>query len=68
MTYPLPNTLSQYTFLTHLLDVSYEHIISTQSQVQPGEAVRFRDYAGADVKLEGKEYRVVRAYDILAKM
>lgn len=38
-----------------------------QIQVKPGDGVRFRDFAGADVKLEGVEYRVVRAYDILAR-
>lgn len=36
-------------------------------QVAPGDGVRFRDFAGADVKIEGVEYRVIRAYDILAK-
>jgi chaperonin GroES len=36
-------------------------------QVVPGDGVRFREFAGSDVKIEGVEYRVVRAYDILAK-
>eukprot|EP01038_Epipyxis_sp_PR26KG_P010632 gene10632-14277_t len=36
-------------------------------QVKPGDGVRFRDFAGSLVKLEGKEYIVVRSYDILAK-
>jgi chaperonin GroES len=36
-------------------------------QVAPGDGVRFRDFAGSDVKIEGVEYRVIRAYDILAK-
>jgi chaperonin GroES len=38
-----------------------------QAQVEPGDKVRFRQYAGTNVKLEGKEYKVLRAYDILAK-
>ena len=36
-------------------------------QVAPGEGVRFRDFAGSDVKIEGVEYRIIRAYDIIAK-
>jgi chaperonin GroES len=36
-------------------------------QVKPGDGVKFRDFAGSVVKLEGVEYVVVRAYDILAK-
>jgi chaperonin GroES len=36
-------------------------------QVTPGDNVRFRDFAGTEVKIEGKEYLVIRAYDILAK-
>ena len=36
-------------------------------QVKPGDHVRFRDFAGTEVKIEGKEYLVIRAYDILAK-
>lgn len=36
-------------------------------QVQPGDNVRFRDFAGSEIKLEGEEYVVIRAYDILAK-
>lgn len=35
-------------------------------QVVPGDSVRFRDFAGSDVKIEGIDYRVIRAYDILA--
>ena len=35
--------------------------------VVPGESVKFRDYAGADVKLEGDDYIVVRIPDCLAK-
>jgi co-chaperonin GroES (HSP10) len=30
--------------------------------------VKFRDYAGANVKLEGQEHAIIRAYDILAKV
>lgn len=36
-------------------------------QVAPGDNVRFRDFAGTEVKIEGKEYLVIRTYDILAK-
>jgi len=36
-------------------------------QVSVGENVRFREFAGTEVKLEGVEYLVIRAYDILAK-
>ena len=35
--------------------------------VAPGDGVRYRDHAGADVKLEGQEYQVVRATEIFAK-
>lgn len=36
-------------------------------QVAPGENVRFREFAGTEVKLDGVEYLVIRAYDILCK-
>ena len=36
-------------------------------QVKPGDGVRFREFAGSVVKLEGSEYIVLKAYDILAK-
>ena len=36
-------------------------------QVAAGDNVRFRDFAGTEVKIEGKEYLVIRSYDILAK-
>ena len=36
-------------------------------QVAAGDNVKFRDFAGTEVKIEGKEYLVIRAYDILAK-
>lgn len=36
-------------------------------RVAPGDRVRFRDYAGSEIKLEKKSYLVIRAYDILAK-
>lgn len=36
-------------------------------QVSPGENVRFREFAGTEVKIEGLEYLVIRVYDILAK-
>lgn len=35
--------------------------------VIPGDGVRFRDFAGSDIKIEGIDYRVIRGYDILAK-
>lgn len=35
--------------------------------VKVGDGVRFRDFSGADVKLEGVEYRVVRATEIICK-
>lgn len=35
--------------------------------VAVGESVKFRDYAGADVKLDGADYVIVRAADCLAK-
>lgn len=37
------------------------------TQVKPGDFCRFREYAGTEVKLDGEDYLVVRAYDILAK-
>lgn len=36
-------------------------------QVAAGNGVRFRDFAGTEVKIEGKEYLAIKAYDILAK-
>ena len=36
-------------------------------RVAPGDNVRFRDFAGSEVKIDKKEYLVIRAYDILAK-
>jgi chaperonin GroES len=36
-------------------------------QVQPGDGVKFREYGGNQVKIQGKEYMVVRAHDIVAK-
>lgn len=35
--------------------------------VQPGDMVKFRDFAGNEVEIDGKEYSVVRMVDILAK-
>lgn len=35
--------------------------------VAPGDGVRFREYAGSYVKLNGAEHIVIRSYDILAK-
>jgi len=35
--------------------------------VKPGDQVKFRDFAGNEVEIEGKEYSVVRMADILAK-
>lgn len=36
-------------------------------QVSPGDGVRFREFAGSQVKLGTDEYIVLRTYDILAK-
>ncbi len=38
-----------------------------QIQVKEGDNVRFRNFAGNEVKLDGQEFLVIRAYDILAK-
>ena len=35
-------------------------------QLKIGDHVKFRDFAGSDVKLNGKTHAVIRAYDILA--
>lgn len=37
----------------------------TQSPVQPGDAVKFKEYAGNEVRIEGKPYTVVKMVDIL---
>ena len=37
-------------------------------QLNVGDRVKFRDFAGSDVRLGDKEYAVLRAYDILAKV
>jgi chaperonin GroES len=38
----------------------------TPSPVQPGDYVKWRDYAGNEVKIEGKEYSLVKMVDLLA--
>jgi chaperonin GroES len=35
--------------------------------VKPGDMVKFRDFAGNEVEIEGKEYSVVKMSDVLAK-
>ena len=35
--------------------------------VSVGESVKFKDYAGADIRLDGEDYIVVRVPDCLAK-
>jgi chaperonin GroES len=36
-------------------------------EVAPGDFVKFRDFAGNEVEIEGEEYSVVQMFDILAK-
>lgn len=36
-------------------------------QVSPGDHVKFRDFAGSEIKLDNKDHLVIRNYDILAK-
>jgi chaperonin GroES len=38
-----------------------------EMEVQPGDFVKFRDFAGNEVEIEGQEYSVVRMADILAR-
>jgi chaperonin GroES len=38
-----------------------------EPQVKSGDNVRFRDFAGNEIKLDGGDYLVIRAYDVLAK-
>lgn len=38
-----------------------------EMEVKPGDFVKFRDFAGNEVEIEGEEYSVVRMADILAK-
>jgi chaperonin GroES len=38
-----------------------------EMEVSPGDYIKFRDYAGNEVEIEGEEYTVVRMLDILAK-
>ncbi|KAL7581603.1 hypothetical protein ACA910_022160 [Epithemia clementina (nom. ined.)] len=38
----------------------------TPSPVKPGDSVKFKDYAGNDVMIEGKPYSVVKMVDILS--
>jgi chaperonin GroES len=35
-------------------------------QVKPGDNVRFREFAGFEIKIEGEAYNVIRCYDILS--
>jgi chaperonin GroES len=36
-------------------------------EVAPGDNIKFREYFGNEVELDGEEYSVVRMGDILAK-
>jgi chaperonin GroES len=38
-----------------------------EMEVSPGDCIKFRDYAGNEVEIDGEEYTVVRMLDILAK-
>lgn len=38
-----------------------------EMEIAEGDFIKFRDYAGNEVEIEGEEYTVVRAMDILAK-
>ena len=38
-----------------------------EMDVNPGDMVKFRDFAGNEVTIQGKEYSVVKMVDILAK-
>lgn len=38
----------------------------TPSPVQVGDIIKYKDYAGNEVNIEGKEYSVVKMVDILA--
>ncbi|KAL3904260.1 MAG: hypothetical protein SGILL_010138 [Bacillariaceae sp.] len=38
-----------------------------EMEVSPEEFIKFRDYAGNEVEIDGEEYTVVRMMDILAK-
>mmetsp|Transcript_26730 Transcript_26730/g.62478 ORF Transcript_26730/g.62478 Transcript_26730/m.62478 type:complete len:252 (+) Transcript_26730:195-950(+) len=38
-----------------------------EMEIEEGDFIKFRDYAGNEVEIEGEEYTVVRAMDILAK-
>ena len=40
----------------------------TPSPVQVGDRVKFKDYAGNEVKIEGVEYALVRMVDILCSV
>mmetsp|Transcript_115171 Transcript_115171/g.332696 ORF Transcript_115171/g.332696 Transcript_115171/m.332696 type:complete len:261 (+) Transcript_115171:136-918(+) len=40
----------------------------TKPQVKVGDRVKFKDYAGNEVKIEGKEYTVVKMVDILGHL
>jgi len=39
----------------------------TPMPIKAGEVVKFRDYAGSEIKIAGQDYLVVRVTDILAK-
>uniref|UniRef100_A0A7S4EQK1 20 kDa chaperonin, chloroplastic n=1 Tax=Pseudo-nitzschia australis TaxID=44445 RepID=A0A7S4EQK1_9STRA len=38
-----------------------------EMEISEGDFIKFRDYAGNEVEIEGEDYTVVRAMDILAK-
>lgn len=41
--------------------------LMSMSNLQPGDTVKFRDFAGNEVAIGNKEYSVVRVTDVLAK-
>ena len=38
-----------------------------EMDLQPGDMVKFRDFAGNEVEIEGKDYSVVKMADVVAK-
>eukprot|EP00542_Grammatophora_oceanica_P010465 CAMPEP_0194035228 /NCGR_PEP_ID=MMETSP0009_2-20130614/7674_1 /TAXON_ID=210454 /ORGANISM="Grammatophora oceanica, Strain CCMP 410" /LENGTH=265 /DNA_ID=CAMNT_0038676499 /DNA_START=30 /DNA_END=827 /DNA_ORIENTATION=- len=40
----------------------------SESPVQPGDMVKFKDYAGNEVRIDGKPYSLVKMVDILATL
>jgi chaperonin GroES len=66
----LPDTASEKPQEGSVLSVGHGRVLDNgkrvEMEVKPGDTVLFAKYAGAEVKLEGEDYLVIRESDLLA--